>query len=555
MPTTRSNRSTALEAGDITSIIRQARGQNRNRRQYSQQNTEQQTTSDEQKENTQTTDDGAAILGVDRSENTPSMAQCITRLTALLESQHSQNSIQPPQNQYIRMLYETQNIVPFTTPFISTNKDTLTYILAIQQHLMTHAISDPLIKFRTIFSTIPKVYQDQFMIDAKQTAVQNNKQPGDYYTIEHFQKWIQAKFPPPHTRKELLTKLHKMIYKYNEHPTAVFTKFTTKLNKIEQCIEIINAGIPNIANQIPKITDREKYEALLDVFFHRNNQKHFKNTGAINGKVHKCIDRNDPPNYAELVRVINNKLPAYTMPKVRADDPKYQYKIYASTPGEDSLYFTRNKSNNHNNDNNSEVINKNNKNNGKFNKKRRKRPYNNDKEQNGNKQKRSKQSCYRCGRPGHIVGNCIAKRHKNGQMLENVETCTRCGYNGHNRNECYAKTHKKGFTLNSNNNNNKQNNNNKNKNYQKNNYKQNQNNNNYPKYNPTNNPQNKQAMRELSQHQKNRHKQRKEMFNIQGPAPPQILAQRQEEILRELQMIQQQQTSLLQQQQNNCPRQ
>ena len=79
-------------------------------------------------------------------------------------------------------------------------------------------------------------------------------------------------------------------------------------------------------------------------------------------------------------------------------------------------------------------------------------------------------ACFRCGRYGHFASDCFAKTHVNGSALIQAsdsnnrshsrtsnstedanphedKTCHRCGRNGHFSNSCYAKTHIKGSVL------------------------------------------------------------------------------------------------------------
>lgn len=55
----------------------------------------------------------------------------------------------------------------------------------------------------------------------------------------------------------------------------------------------------------------------------------------------------------------------------------------------------------------------------------------------------TERSCFRCGRHSHWVGDCHARTHATGHLLQtdNNETCFRCGRQGHWADECYAHTH------------------------------------------------------------------------------------------------------------------
>lgn len=93
----------------------------------------------------------------------------------------------------------------------------------------------------------------------------------------------------------------------------------------------------------------------------------------------------------------------------------------------------------------------------------------------------SSDKCFRCGRNGHFINNCFAKRHVDGYELSvsedeeevyeckkckkdytfddlieihdrgckaSVVICDRCGRNGHVHTKCYAKTHMNGKFIN-----------------------------------------------------------------------------------------------------------
>ena len=47
--------------------------------------------------------------------------------------------------------------------------------------------------------------------------------------------------------------------------------------------------------------------------------------------------------------------------------------------------------------------------------------------------------CYKCGRTGHDVMECVAHRHIDGSEFDN-NTCYRCGRKGHWRITCHEET-------------------------------------------------------------------------------------------------------------------
>lgn len=53
--------------------------------------------------------------------------------------------------------------------------------------------------------------------------------------------------------------------------------------------------------------------------------------------------------------------------------------------------------------------------------------------------------CARCGRFGHDVAKCYAKKSKNGEpIVDDVQQCTKCGWGGHEASNCFAKRTKSG---------------------------------------------------------------------------------------------------------------
>jgi hypothetical protein len=70
--------------------------------------------------------------------------------------------------------------------------------------------------------------------------------------------------------------------------------------------------------------------------------------------------------------------------------------------------------------------------------------------------------CKRCGRPGHFIKSCYAKKDVNGSIIESESsndsgdssdselddyTCYRCGREGHFSTSCYATKHVNGYLL------------------------------------------------------------------------------------------------------------
>jgi len=74
----------------------------------------------------------------------------------------------------------------------------------------------------------------------------------------------------------------------------------------------------------------------------------------------------------------------------------------------------------------------------------------------------AKDQCKRCGREGHFIKDCYAKKDTNGRAIDDEsdedeesddesddesDVCYRCGREGHYSTECYARTNHKGYAL------------------------------------------------------------------------------------------------------------
>ena len=61
--------------------------------------------------------------------------------------------------------------------------------------------------------------------------------------------------------------------------------------------------------------------------------------------------------------------------------------------------------------------------------------------------KSSKDACYKCGKTGHFVNNCLVEYKTQSNYISRNLSCYRCGRNGHFINDCYVTTPIEGWYI------------------------------------------------------------------------------------------------------------
>ena len=415
--------------------------------------------------------------------------------------------------QLLNKIWEVQKITEFDKPWIQSNKDTIPYILAIDNHIRINKIIDPQVKFSVVYKTIPPVYQTIFSTFAEQQAEKeakennnNNKQASKptqeqiqkQYNVKTLKKWIATTYPPPITRDEIVKKLSKLLYKKNEDPTIVYGRYLTQLKKINECIKLINTTIETDVNKLPEVTDLEQFNALRDIFVSRNNNRKFGNDGQINKTIEKAVLKHNPQNvkaFLDFIPTLREK----ARPRVLANNSNHQFQIHDVTAGELDIYYTPKSS---------RKFRKNNPNKNYQNRNKRSRPFNNFVPYNDNnenqprKKTRHPKHCTFCKMNNHNTDECFKRNSKNyknnnrnnyknnksNHSQHKSSKCYRCHKIGHKAKNCWATTDASGNPLM--------------KNHKETNKK-------FSVYNPTKHPENQRALSELKQEQYNRNRNRK----------------------------------------------
>ena len=353
-------------------------------------------------------------------------------------------------------------------------------------------------------AVVPLDEWDAAQTEAARVAAANaiaNIAADTLYTVQSIKEWICELFPPIIDRQIELKDLNAIQYRKNEDPNLVHLRIQREINSLEQRMKLANAahvGEESWTIQTP-LTDSEKFDLYKNVFVNNNE----KDRGEINKKVINELGKKAPQTYDAIKQFVRGDLRRKICPQYTSgvDDEK-MFTVYPpnrpysgrkrDTPMDDRNDHQPPRSRQKSFDkpcqwgancvrrrcrfqhpvNWQAPVKRPNVSkksadcrygaactNGQcqFWHPNQRRPQKNDKmtrdqRKNDRNPSRSGQSsnnaqCRRCGRAGHVISQCRAANHVNGNALGTAMQCYRCHRFNHRADECTSKTDQNGTPL------------------------------------------------------------------------------------------------------------
>ena len=212
---------------------------------------------------------------------------------------------------YLKLIYQQQTRKKLSIPFIKTTTDTIPFILKIDNYFKVNREIPEHEQFQIIFDIMPEVAQIGFMTHCDEMtgawvwSVEQEEQNSDnptaesFCTVKELKAWFVKTWPPPQSRRDILSACSNASYRRNEDPNAVYHRIVAKMAQANKCISLINEGIMNAVDKLALLRNDEKYEIFLAVFY-KNNTLDF----AINKRAKQLVIKNNPKTLDALIRNI-----------------------------------------------------------------------------------------------------------------------------------------------------------------------------------------------------------------------------------------------------------
>ena len=191
---------------------------------------------------------------------------------------------------------------PWEGTWPTHGKHTCQYIIELELHISLNNISIELMKLAEALKTAPKEDQIEYTESHDQ----------DKRSFDSWKKFVLKKYAPTNQRSAYKKKLNGYIIPPDTNPAVYAVHLENQIAKIKKCIELYNNHRPVIngvvTSKIEDLTEEEKKEAFLNVFYHNNNQEKYGNTSYTNRQTVKQIEKANliDSEYSEIVKFIKN---------------------------------------------------------------------------------------------------------------------------------------------------------------------------------------------------------------------------------------------------------